>query len=213
MLSKVLSELYELTVKEAESMGKRRGTTEEGHSFEDVVSHTIHRMSKDVGFRSISARHTLELPTFSGIRHQFDCSFVLDDVIYLVECKRRKVSMKAQIHYFNSIVTDYVLGLKLRNENPMIKGVFLSTAELDDNSIAYATAYGLTVVDPAHPPLEYLIAKENNPDLRRALFALKEKVPSVSPLRNNRLFQEQTPMTLLREYEFLMSRVRNSSSG
>lgn len=207
MLPIVLGELYVLVRREGKAIGGTPGTSGGGHTFEDSVSRRIHGLSKDLGFRSISARHTLELPTFSGIRHQIDCSFDIADISYLLECKRRKMSTKDQIHYFNSVIADYTLGLRLKNANRSVKGIFLSTAAIDDNSLAYSLAYGLSIIDPVHPPLELLISREKDESLKSALVALREKIPPFNPLHYDRLAQEVAPETLLREYKFLLSHV------
>jgi hypothetical protein len=212
-LQKVLQELYLLVRREGLAIGGAGGTSDAGHTFEDTVSRRIHALSKDLGFQSTPARHTLELPTLSGTKHQIDCSFNIAEVSYLVECKRRKASAKDQIHYFNSVIADYTLGLRLRNAGHLVKGIFLSTAPVDDNSLAYSLAYGLAVIDPAHPPIEFLVAREKDESLKRAIVAFGEKVPPFNPLHRDRLNQEFAPETLLREYKFLLSHVKMPSGG
>lgn len=206
MLDDVLVSLYDLVRFEARTISSTGTTTAGGHSFEDLVSQKVHGLSRKLGFLSNPARHTLDLPTFSGIKHQFDCSFTLDDILFLVECKRRKMSTKEQIYYFNSTVSDYVLGCRLRGLQKKLGALFLSTAEVDNNSLNYALSYGITVIDPTHPPIGVLVKQSKDSELTIALERLRSEIPNESPLREPKLRQEFSPAELLRAYLFLASR-------
>ena len=206
LLDEILADLCSLVRDEAKNVTSEGSSSSGGHSFEDAVSRRVHKLSKQLGFQSISARHVLDLPTFSGIKHQFDCSFTIGNATYAVECKRRKLATKNQVYYFNSTVSDYLLGCRLHGLQNRIRGVFLSTAEVDDNSLAYAMSYGMTVIDPVHPPIETMIKWTKDGDLLVALNRLKERMPSESPLAFPTLRQEFSSSELLREYLFLLSR-------
>ncbi len=204
--AEVLSELYDLVCREACSVPPTGTTPAGGHSFENLVSQRLHSLSKEWGFRSNPARYTLDRPTFSGIRHQIDSLFILESgVMHLLECKRGKISTKVQMHYFNSIISDYVLGSRLKGLHYRYKGIFLSTAEVDSNSLTYAISFGITVVDPVHPPVEVMKKRSKDLNFKNVLSLLLRKMPGESPLYDPRLEQEFLPADLLREYEFLVS--------
>ena len=204
--TEVLTELYDLVCHEAGSVPPTGTTPAGGHSFENLVSQRLHGLSKEWDFRSDPARYTLDRPTFSGIRHQIDIPFILESRMYLLECKRRKISTKEQMHYFNSIISDYVLGSRLKGLRYRYKGIFLSTAEVDSNSLSYAISFGITVVDPIHPPVEVMRKRSKDTNFRNALGLLLRKLPAENPLYDPRVEQEFLPADLLREYEFLASR-------
>jgi hypothetical protein len=204
--AEVLAELHDLVCHEAGSVPPTGTTPAGGHKFENLVSQRLHRLSKEWGFRSNPARYTLDRPTFSGIRHQIDSLFILESRMYLLECKRRKISTKEQMHYFNSIISDYVLGSRLKGLHHKYKGVFLSTAEVDSNSLTYAISFGITVVDPIHPPVEVIRRRARDPNFRNAVGSLLQKLPGENPLYWPRLEQEFQPADLTREYEYLASR-------
>ena len=204
--AEILAELHDLVCHEASSVPPTGTTPAGGHSFENLVSQRLHGLSKEWDFRSNPARYTLDRPTFSGIRHQIDSLFILESRMYLLECKRRKISTKEQMHYFNSIISDYVLGSRLRGQHYRYKGIFLSTAQVDSNSLTYAMSFGITVVDPVHPPVEVMMKRSKDANFRTALSLLLGRMPGENPLYDSRLEQEFLPADLLREYEFLASR-------
>ena len=132
--------------------------TRAGHLFENVTAQKIYSHARSLGLRPNPPRHTLNYPTFSGGSYQFDASFSLGDVTYVIECKRTKMPAKGHIHYFNSQILDYLLGAKIRKQNLVMKGIFLSTVKVRESSMIYAIANGITVIDPVSPPLEYMVS-------------------------------------------------------
>ena len=84
--TEVLTELYDLVCHEAGSVPPTGTTPAGGHSFENLVSQRLHRLSKEWNFRSDPARYTLDRPTLTGIRHQIDIPIILESRKYMLEC-------------------------------------------------------------------------------------------------------------------------------
>jgi hypothetical protein len=205
LIDTILSLLYE-TVK-SEVRNGRKTSSKEGYAFEDRVSDAIFRLSKKLGFTSYPPRHILDWPSLSGNKYQFDASFSIDGVVYLVECKRKKFSSNENMFYFNAKLIDYLFaaGGQLPPE-----GIFLSTSPLERTARLYAIAYCIKAVDPEWPPLEHLLAalpadsKYRTP-LTDLLQKIQENKPS--PFSNR---PRRNPTELLGQFEFLLNRLRTS---
>ena len=109
LLGQLFSSLYSL-VKEEAKVKRKMTRTRAGHLFENVTAQKIYSHARSLGLRPNPPRHTLSYPTFSGGSYQFDASFSLGDVTYVIECKRTKMPAKVHIHYFNSQILDYLFG-------------------------------------------------------------------------------------------------------
>lgn len=185
-----------------------KGKTDIGaaHAFEDATAQKIYFHAKGLGLRPTPPRHTLNYPTFSGDTHQFDASFRVGNITYVIECKKRKMAAKEHIHYFNSKVLDYVLGARARGESFPMKGIFLSTVEVGEASMIYAIAYGIMIIDPVSPPIEHMMATvSRNSPLWRALQDLKDKLPNLHVSDFN--VADRRPATdLYNQYRFLRKR-------
>ncbi len=140
------------------------------------------------------------------MKHQFDCWFGRENLDYVVECKRRKIATKEQIYYLNARIIDYILGLR-KVDGKMdrrIKGVFVSTAPVDDNSLAYSFAYGITVIEPMSPPIECLLLGSHDSSLTDALTRLQTVVPKFNPIFDDKYEIEPSPETLVKDYRYLI---------
>jgi len=128
-------------------------------------------------------RKELELPTFSGLKHQFDVSLPDNDLYWVIECKRKKSARaeKAQIYAFVAKLLDHTFGLKSNNLHYKIKGVFVSSAKLTDPGRLFALSFGVIPIDPTLPPIEYLLTKAKTKALRVELEILKEKFSHTLP--------------------------------
>ena len=199
-----MARIYGLVVHEAKLVKSSGSDTKKGHTFEDIVSRSVYDICLEVDYQCKSARHTPNLPTFSGARHQFDCWFGSEDVDYVVECKRRKMATKDQIYYLNARLIDYVLGLKQRDDSRKIKGVFVSTAPVDDNSLSYSFAYAMDIIEPGTPPIEHMISEESDPVIREGLNALYSKLPKFNPLFGDVLENTSSFDTLVKDYRYLL---------
>jgi len=208
-MSQLFSSLYSLVKEEANIKGKMT-RTRAGHIFEDVTAQKIYSHARSLGLRPNPPRHTLGYPTFSGGSYQFDASFCLGDVTYVIECKRTKMPAKVHIHYFHSQILDYLLGAKIRKENLLMKGIFLSTVKLRESSMIYAIANGITVIDPVSPPLEYMVStlKEGSV-LSKAMKELLNKLPDSSSILDFDRVRRWSASDLFKEYRFLCKRWRN----
>lgn len=152
-------------------------------------------------------RRILNLPTLSGVKHQVDCFFTYDRTTCVIECKRRQFTTIEQVSYFNSILIDYILGLKVQRADHLVNGIFVSTAPLDDGSLKYCIVYAITVIHPDFPPIIHMLNTTKDEDLKRALKILNEKLPTVHPLyRENELNElDRSSLSLLNEYTHLIS--------
>jgi len=207
-LGRLFSSLYSL-VREEAKVKRKMDRTKAGHLFEDVTAQKIYSHARSLGLRPNPPRHTLSHPTFSGGFYQFDASFSLDDVIYVIECKRTKMPAKVHIHYFNSQILDYLLGAKKRKENSVMKGIFLSTVRVRESSVIYAIANGITVIDPVSPPLEYMVSTlKDGSVLSKAMKQLLVKWPDSSSILDFDRVRRWSASNLLKEYRFLCKRWR-----
>jgi len=179
MIDSLLSTLYLLVKEETK---KTKGKTDIGaaHVFEDTTAQKIYHHAKELGLQPNPQRYTLNYPTFSGNTYQFDASFRLGNITYVIECKKRKMAAREHIYYFNSKVLDYVLGARVRGGSFPMKGIFISTVKVGKTSMIYAIAYGILVIDPSSPPVEHMMATVvPNSALWRALQDLKGKLPNL----------------------------------
>lgn len=205
-LDELLFALFELVKREESLEVADRAAA--GHAFEDRASQKVYLVAKTLGLQAYPPRSTLPLPTFSGLEYQLDASCAWGQNVCLIECKRRKLSVREQIYYFNAKIIDYVLGCMSEGRGERFKGLFLSTAQLDRSSVIYAWAYGMDVLDPYSPPIGYMLRTAKNGDLRKALQDLKQKVPVINPLytpNQKRVLQTET---LYSRYTFLRKRWR-----
>jgi hypothetical protein len=116
--------------------------------------------------------------------HQYDCSFKLDYTTYVIECKRQTgLASKNQIYYFNSTISDHILGMRADRLVNDLRGIFLSTTYLDEKSMIYAITNGIKFITPQYPPLEFVLNRINrDSDLAKAITYLLSELPIRSPL-------------------------------
>jgi hypothetical protein len=212
-MEKILSSLYEIVCQEATKLS-HKGMVKEAFQFEDKICDAI-KFSAEKDTYVSSPREILNLPTFSGNKHQVDCFFTYNKITYVAECKRRQIATKDQIYYFNSILLDYVLGLKVQHIDHFVKGIFISTAPIDDNSLRYCIVYAITVIHPDFPPMEYMLSKTADENLNCALKTLYEKLPGLNPLfKEERIdYLHWNSLSLLDEYKFLIELWKARLSG
>jgi len=181
----------------------------EGHKFEDETSEQIYHLALELGLEPNPPRMTLQLPTLSGNLHQFDASFRYGKNVYVIECKNTRLAAKDYIYYFNAKILDYVLASKERSEELTLRGIFLSTVPVAKSALRYSFAYGIRVVDPISPPIEYMIQTIlDDEGLKSALGTLLDQVNEITPKGNS--LNLQKPSQLFKEYQFLCARWRDS---
>jgi len=196
-----LSRLYPLV---CEASDKYIGKSGKGRKFEDETAEQIYAVAYELGFQPNPPRFTLELPTISGNRHQFDASFRHEDTYYLIECKNTKTAAKDYVYYFYSRILDHIFA---SNDGSKFKGVFICAVEVPDSAWRYSIAYGVRVLDPVSPPLEYMIkTSEKHPKLQKAMSNYLEKTESIS--FNNWDLLDPDPDRLLDEYRYFCTRWR-----
>jgi hypothetical protein len=199
LVHEILDALYTLVRSEAGKSGVK-----EGYEFEEKVSHKIYVTAKSLGIDTFPPRYSPTLPTLSGNKYQIDASFLDHNTHYFIECKRREFSDNEHVYYFNGKILDYKLAATLPGS---VKGVFLSTASVDDSSKAYAITYGMTIIDPESPSIEQMIASApNGSKLRQALLLHEEKKLRARARIELVKKPDFTSRDLLKEYKFLVRR-------
>lgn len=197
-----LSRLYPLV---CEASDKYIGKSGKGRKFEDEIAEQIYAVAYEIGFQPNPPRFTLELPTISGNRHQFDASFRHEDTYYLIECKNTKTAAKDYVYYFYSRILDHIFA---SNDGSKFKGIFICAVEVPDSAWRYSIAYGLRVLDPSSPPVEYMIKTcTGDLNLQKAISSYLDKIDLMS--LNNFDLLNSDPKQLLEEYRYYCSRWRD----
>lgn len=178
-LNLVLGALYEFVREEAKS--SKNGTpSKRGYDFEDRASRQIFDIVRGYGVTSRPPRTELEYPSFSGINHIFDNMFLHEKIVYPIECKAARHEVE-HLYTFNAKLIDHALGFKVHGLQLHIRGIFLSTKELGESARAYAFAYGIIPIDPAVPPIDYMIESADDQILRQELKRLSETMKVCMP--------------------------------
>lgn len=179
-LSQITGALYRFVREEDKSL-KSGSPSKQGYDFEDRASRRIHDLVNGYGVVKRPPRTELEYPSFSGIRHPFDNSFLHEKVIYPIECKATAHQVE-HLYAFNAKIIDHALGIKIHDIDLQMRGIFLSTAELGQTGRAYALAYGMIPIDPTVPPIDYMIESVRDDDLlKEQLQKLREKTTAYLP--------------------------------
>lgn len=162
-------------------MLSRKASSREGFSFEDRVSQRVYDYIRKYPVSVFPPRSTLNYPTVSGLRHQFDGIVKEGNTFFVIECKRRGVALIDQVFSFNSKILDYALKDSF-STNFQIKGIFLCTAEITENIRKYALAYGIIPIDLTVPPIEFMLDKTREGDeIRKELIIMKKLLALPQP--------------------------------
>ena len=154
----------------------RPGIPSSGKKFEDFMFKQLYQAVRQHGASDVyPPRYTLRQATSSGIFHQFDL-LVRGDELTAVECKfRKKVGIDALFAFVGKLL-DY-------REPP--KGIFVTTAELNEDSFCYALAHHISIVCLSLPPVEYMMQYvKSDTDLARRLANLLSHVQHVNVPRH-----------------------------
>jgi hypothetical protein len=201
LIEKLLGSLYDLVVEESEKpvSGSR---SKAGHGFEDATADEIVKRARELGLKPNPPRYTPKLPTLSGNLYQYDASFIHSGVTFLAECKRREMTGREHVFYLGSRILDHVLGARLKGKTLSIRGIFMSTTDLPESAWLYALAYGITILEPSSPPIEWIITRlAQDSVLRDPLQKLVEDISGMSdPMNPNR---RRSPQEVLKEYRYL----------
>ena len=198
MIGEPLRSLYDLARSNA---GK--GNSAEGYQFENFVHRRLYEVGKACGIKVFPPRYAPQIPTLSGVKYQIDASFEDEGVSYFIECKKREWSANDQVYYFNGKILDY----KLASRQPeRIKGVFLSTAVVDETPKIYAMTFGMIVIDPESPSVEQMMLNPGSTNLAIALQRHMEKAKRNQAQIALRKNPTHPPADLLKEYRFLVGR-------
>lgn len=192
IIDKLIANLFIIIRNECKASVK--SSSKEGFTFEDKVSQKAYACMREYPVTVFPPRSTLNYPTISGLKHQFDGIVMDENVFYVIECKKRGTAAIDQVFGFNSKILDYALKYDF-SSNFQIKGIFLCTAKINENTRKYAFAYGIIPIDPAFPPLQAIIDKIPKEDkLRDEFLELKRRlmIPLPDALKEpdgNELFQ------------------------
>jgi hypothetical protein len=203
LLEGLLSALYELAVKSSQTEAKDKILA--GHEFEEETARLIYSHEKKEGLKANQPRLTLQMPTISSLVYQFDASFSHRDTLFLVECKKRKSLLTGieLVHYFTSKILDYGLAADRSGSKLKLRGIFMSTQDTGDSGHVYGLSFGVRVIDPTHPPVEFMLSKlpAGETALKQSLLALQAKTDS-----DFLTDQRTTPSSVYKEYQFLRGR-------
>jgi hypothetical protein len=196
------------------SQSEEKDRISAGHDFEEETARLVYSLEKTEGLKANQPRLTLQMPTISGLTYQFDASFSYRDLLFLIECKKRKSLLTGGelVHYFASKVLDYEMAAKRSGSRLRMRGIFMSTQDTGDSGHVFGLAFGVRVIDPTHPPLEFMLSKlpRSEAALKRSFMELQEKtsVDFVNDVRNS-------PSSVYKQYQFLRGRWENvvGSSG
>ena len=188
--------VYEIIEKESQTLRKTLSASKAGFKLEDSISLKMAEFCNKNRMDYVNVyppRYELDLPTFSGEKHQFDVVIQHENTYFLGESKRRKgkTTTKDQLRCFSAKLMDYGLGADKFRQSTYFRGLFLSTADIPRATAVYAIGCGITLVSPYFPPVEYLLSKlsENSP-LRKNLNELKKEIsvpwPSILACSNKR---------------------------
>jgi len=181
VIDKVIIILYDVLSEESKVTTKK-SSVKEGFSFEDRVSQKVYERIRGYPISVFPPRSTLNYPTVSGLKHQFDGLMSDNNIFYVVECKKRGVTVIDQVFSFNSKILDYALEEEF-TKNFRIKGIFLCTARMNANIRKYALAHGILPLDLTLPSLQVMINKtEHNDRLRQELEELKHLLMLPQPI-------------------------------
>ena len=180
IIDKLIVALYDLLAEETRILDKE-ASTREGFSFEDRVSQRAYECIRKYPVCVLPPRSTLNYPTVSGLKHQFDGIIIDGNAFFVIECKRRGLALIDQIFSFNSKILDYALKDSFAS-NFRINGIFLCTAKINENIRKYALAYGVLPIDLTLPPIEVMIDKVKRGDsLREDLIKIKKLLTFPQP--------------------------------
>jgi len=179
IIDKLIVALYDLLVEETKSA--KEASSKEGFYFEERVSQRAYECIRKYPVSVLPPRSTLNYPTVSGLKHQFDGIVMDGNTFFVIECKRRGLALIDQVFSFNSKILDYALEDSFAS-NFRIKGIFLCTAKITENIRKYALAYGILPIDSTLPPIEVMIDKmERSDGMREDLIELKKLLSLPQP--------------------------------
>jgi len=173
IIDKLIQILFDLLKDESKAY-TRQHSSREGFSFEDRVSQKAYERIRKYPVTVLPPRSTLNYPTVSGLRHQFDGVVIDGNTLYVMECKKRGIAVIDQVFSFNSKILDYALKDAFASDF-QIKGIFLCTAAINENIRKYALAYGIVPIDSTLPPIQVMIDRtQKGDDLRQELVNLRQ---------------------------------------
>lgn len=177
-----------------------------GHEFEDKVAKSIWQCARLSHVQTLTPRHTLDLPTVSGQKHQFDAAYRVEKNFHVFECKKTKTTPIEDVYYFNAKVIDYALRFNPESTPFLFKGTFVSQSVVGDQSLNYALAYGLEIIDPVTPPLEVIIETVKDTNLKSAVEHFRDTLPRLEKVLFNKSGYNVDPAELCKMYRFYVRR-------
>lgn len=208
MLAKLYDLLFKLVLKEKRT--PKKGSRQRlGHDFEDSVYKIIWEWANTSNAQPLPPRHTLVLPTISGHTYQFDAGYKSGNTYHLFECKRVKMSVTENVHYFTSKIIDYQYKMDPNISPNEFQGTFISNSEVGDQSLEYALAYGITVVDPETPPLELILSTKIEENLKIVIKDFLDSLPNLKNVLCHGYKLNINSKELCKKYRFYTLRWKN----
>ena len=96
-----------------------------------------------------------------------------------------------------------------------LRGIFLSTTDLDEKSMTYTITNGMKFITPQYPPLEFVLTRINSDsDLAKAIIYLLSQFPIRSPLFSETIQRiDPAPEAQYRHYKNLLVQWRYLSKN
>lgn len=206
--TRIVTTLYRLACEQSKlpRIGRSAEASIQGHRFEDLAAKAAYEALVQVGVMPRLPRHTLQLPTLSGLSHQLDLVVSEGLTLFAIELKHRSLSNIDQLQAFIAKLLDYALAARNLGTGHRFSGVFVSTASsLNDHFRQYALAYGVLPIAKDLPPCVVLHECPGDPTVRRDALDLSARLavplPEATIMR-----QRNDPSVLLQEWKALALR-------
>ena len=96
IIDKLIVVLFNL-LGEERKVSTRKPSSRESFSFEDRVSQKAYEHIRKYSVNVLPPRSTLNYPTVSGLKHQFDGIVMDGNTFYVIECKKRGIAFSSGI--------------------------------------------------------------------------------------------------------------------
>lgn len=205
----VLKTLFKLACEQARlpRMGRSAQASIQGHRFEDTAAKAAYEALVHVGVTPRQPRHTLALPTVSGLRHQFDIVVPDGSRWFTIELKHRSSAQIEQLYAFVAKLLDYALAARLHGTGHEFTGVFVSTApRLNDHFRQFALAYGVVAIAPDLPPCQVLEECPQDESVRRDAVDLARRIEAPLPTVAIQPARRAEAALLVQEWQALAQR-------
>jgi hypothetical protein len=185
-----------------------------GHRFEDEAVKAAYQALVRVGVAPLPPRHTLQLPTISGLYQQFDVVVPDRRRYFIVELKRRSHSEIEQLFAFVAKLLDYAIAAQIQATGHTFTGLFVSTASrLNDRFRQFAISYGVIPLAVDLPPCQVIEERTNEPGLLQDAADFARRLSSPLPKLALQSPARVPPSLLLAEWKSIAQRCSTHETG